>query len=209
MTYAIGLTGGIGCGKTVAARFFADLGAGIIDTDTLSHELTRPGEPALLAIAAQFGKDFLLNDGSLDRTRLRRLIFSDAEAKKRLESILHPLIRQRVEEELARQTAPYTLVLVPLLLETGHYHDLVQRVLVVDCDVTQQITRVAARNGLSELEIRAIMAHQMTRGERLQRSDDTLDNCGEASALETQIAVLHRKYLTLATAANARIATPY
>ncbi|MHB9118474.1 MAG: dephospho-CoA kinase [Burkholderiales bacterium] len=209
MTYAIGLTGGVGCGKSSAARFFADLGAGIVDTDTLAHELTRPGEPALLTIASQFGRDFLLRDGSLDRARLRRLIFSDAQAKTRLESILHPLIRQRVEVELSRQTAPYTLVIVPLLLETGHYRDIVQRVLLVDCDEMQQIARVAARNGLSELEIRAIMAHQMMRGERLQLSDDTLDNRGEESALAPQIAVLHRKYLALAALAKASIDTPH
>lgn len=190
----------------MAAGLFAELGAGIIDTDALSHELTRPGEPALLAIAAQFGKEFLLDGGSLDRTRLRRRIFSDADAKARLEAILHPLIRQQVELELSRQTAPYTLVIVPLLLETGHYRDMIQKVLAVDCDEAQQITRVAARSGLSEPEIRAIMAHQIRREERLQLSDDILDNRGEASALKTQIALLHQQYLAQAAAADGSIA---
>lgn len=196
----IGLTGGIGCGKSAVAELFAELGISIVDTDQIARQLTAAGQPALLAVANTFGTDFLLPDGNLDRPRLRHLIFSTPEAKKKLEAILHPLIRDEVKRRLALAPPPYAIVAVPLLLETGTYREMVQRVLVVDCSETQQVERVVARSGLDEAEVRAIMAHQLNRQERLRQADDIIDNHGNRSALRLQVEQLHQRYLKLAAA---------
>jgi dephospho-CoA kinase len=197
VTLIIGLTGGIGCGKSSAERIFARLGAGIIDTDQISRDLTQKDQPALAAICREFGAEYLLPDGNLDRARLRRRIFSDRSAKERLEAILHPLIRQRVVELIGLARAPYLLLVVPLLFETGAYQDLVDRVLVVDCDEAQQLERTMARSQLSADEVRAIMASQVSRADRLARADDVLPNLAGADRLEAAVAELHQRYFEL------------
>lgn len=198
---AIGLTGGIGCGKSAAAEIFAQFGAAVIDTDQIARQFTETGRPALLAIREQFGTDYFLPDGSLDRPRLRRLVFADMGAKKKLEHILHPLIKEEVLKQLANVQAPYVVIVVPLLLETGNYGDLTQRVLVVDCSEAQQVERVMARSNLTAEEVRAIMAAQIDRAERLRRADDLCNNHGDLPALQSQVLQLHQKYQQLATAA--------
>lgn len=196
----IGLTGGIGCGKSAVAELFSERGIAIIDTDQIARQLTTAGEPALKAIATQFGEDFLLPDGELNRARLRHLVFSSPEAKKSLEAILHPLIRDEVKYRLSLAQSTYVVVAVPLLLETGAYRDIVDRVLVVDCSEAQQVERVMARNGLDESEVRAIMAHQVDRRERLRQANDIVDNHGDRSALRPQVERLHQRYIELAAA---------
>jgi len=194
----IGLTGGIGCGKSAAAEIFARLGASIIDTDQIARQLTALGQPAVTAIREQFGEDYFLPDGSLDRARLRHRVFSDAAAKKQLEALLHPLIKDEVRRRLMTVQTPYAIVAVPLLLETGAYREMVQRILVVDCGEEQQVERVMARSRLSEAEVRAIMASQIGRAERLRLADDIIDNHGDQTALQQQVEQLHRRYLHLA-----------
>lgn len=195
MAYAVGLTGGIGCGKSSAAQLFAELGAGVIDTDVIAHQLTAPGSPTLETIRCAFGSDYLLPDGSLDRARMRRLIFSDDSAKARLEDILHPLIKQRVLGEVEMSDAPYLLIVVPLLLETANYSDVVRRVLVVDCDERQQLQRTMARSKLSAAEVSAIMSKQLGRQARLGKADDVIHNTGSLEDLRRQVETLHRQYL--------------
>ena len=194
----VGLTGGIGCGKGAVAEIFARLGATIIDTDQIARQLTTLGQPALAAIREQFGGDYFLPDGNLDRARLRHLVFSDAAAKKQLEALLHPLIRDEVRRRLVTVQTPYAIVAVPLLLETGAYREMVQRILLVDCGEEQQVERVMARSRLSEQEVRAIMASQISRSERLLLVDDIIDNHGDRTALQQQVEQLHHRYLQLA-----------
>lgn len=196
----IGLTGGIGCGKSTVTAVFARFGATVIDTDQIAHQLTAPGQSTLNAIREQFGAEYFSSDGSLDRTRMRHLVFSDPVAKKKLEALLHPLIREEVRRRLAIVPTSYAIVAVPLLLETGAYHEMVQRILVVDCGLEQQMARVMERSGMTEEDVRAIMAHQIDRGERLRRADDILDNHGSLSELQTQVERLHQQYLSLAAA---------
>ena len=202
MAFRVGLTGGIGSGKSRAADMFAELGAGVIDTDAISHELTGPGGAAMSAIAAAFGAEYLRDDGSLDRSRMRSLVFSDAQAREKLQAILHPLIRATSRERIGSAEAPYVMLVVPLLLETGSYRDLLDRVLVVDCDEAQQIARTAARSNLAEDEVRRIMAAQISRSERLRAADDVIVNDGDINGLRRQVEALHRQYL--ASAASAR-----
>ena len=198
MPLVIGLTGGIGCGKSSAARIFAGLGAAIIDTDEIAHRLTEKGSPALVAIIGQFGATYQLPDGSLDRASLRKRVFSDHAEKEKLEAILHPLIKQRVVSEISAIQAPYLLLVVPLFFETGAYRDLVDRVLVVDCDESQQISRSMARSKLSAAEVHAIMASQVPRAERIKQADDILSNRGGQENLAEQVKELHQRYLALA-----------
>ena len=198
MVYCIGLTGGIGSGKSSAAGLFHELGAGVVDTDQIAHELTGPGGAAIAAIRSQFGTDYIAADGGLDRGKMRRLVFSDSAAKKKLETILHPLIRRQALARIAEARQPYVLVVVPLLFETGAYRELVSRVLVVDCAEEQQIARTMQRSRLTADEVRAIMAAQLPRSERLAQADDVLHNDDGMDALRLQIGVLHDKYLALA-----------
>jgi len=197
MPVCIGLTGGIGCGKSTVARLFSELGAEIVDTDAISHALTQPGTDGFDAIIKKFGPDFRQADGSLHRAKLRTLIFTDAIAKQELEAILHPLIYAKVLEAIARSDAPYVLIVVPLLFETGHYLPLIQRSLVVDCPEQSQIERTLKRSGLAENEVRAIMAHQLSRAARLARADDIIHNEKSESALRPQVEALHAEYLSL------------
>jgi len=199
--FVVGLTGGIGSGKSAAAAIFAELGAAVVDTDAIAHALTSTGGAAMAAIRSAFGATVIRADGALDRAAMRRLAFTDADAKRRLEGILHPLIRTAsqhlCEDELARGV-PYVVLVVPLLVESGSYRNRVARVVVVDCSEDAQVARVLARNGLQPEEVRRIMAAQATRAERLAAADDTIDNDGEIARLRPQVEKLHRKYLGLA-----------
>jgi dephospho-CoA kinase len=198
MPFAVGLTGGIGSGKSTVSELFAELGAGVVDTDEIAHALTGPGQAAVGEIARRFGPQYVTAAGALDRARMRKLAFEDARAKKDLESILHPLIRRESEHRVARSTAPYVIVVVPLLFESGAYKTLVRRVLVVDSDQETRIERVRRRNNLPREEILAIIASQVGQAELLRRADDLIRNDGNVAALGSQVAALHRKYLDLA-----------
>jgi dephospho-CoA kinase len=198
MAYCVGVTGGIGSGKSSAAALFAELGAGIVDTDDIAHELTSTGGRAMAAIATAFGAGAIAADGSLDRAAMRELVFADASRRKVLEGILHPLIRSEARNRVASSTAPYVMLVVPLLLETGGYRDLVRRVLVIDCDESLQVSRTMQRSGLAAEAVRAIMAAQLPRQERLAQADDVLHNDGDIARLRHQVAGLHQHYLTLA-----------
>lgn len=192
----MGLTGGIGCGKTTAAQCFAALGARVIDTDHIAHQLTALGQPALGAIRQEFGGDVLNVDGTLNRGKLGRLVFSDAQLKKKLEAILHPLIKAEVQRLLnASEVAPYQILVVPLLLETGDYKEIVSRILVIDCEEDMQRERTMARSGLSRDEVEAIINHQIARGERLQFADDVITNSADLQHLRSQVVEYHKKYL--------------
>jgi dephospho-CoA kinase len=197
--FAVGLTGGIGSGKSTVADLFADLGTPVIDTDVIARQLTEPGGAALETIRTVFGKPVMQADGSLDRAALRRLVFADPAARQQLEAILHPRIRQAVERSLAELTAPYVLIVIPLLVETGGYRDVLSRVLVVDCPEDLQITRVMARSGLARDEVKAILAAQAGRAERLAAADDVIVNTATPAALRAEVATLHQRYLAFST----------
>lgn len=195
----IGLTGGIGSGKSTAADLFATLGAEVIDTDRIAHELTAPGQPAIAEISAAFGPEFISTEGALDRAAMRKRVFEDGTAKKRLEDILHPRIRQAVAEQLAQPTeAPYRILVVPLLFETDSYRTLIQRILVVDCPEPLQIQRAMSRSKLSESEVQAIIDAQISRKARLNGADDVILNDSSLENLKKQISDFHKKYLRLA-----------
>ena len=198
MPFCVGLTGGIGSGKPTAAGMFEALGAPVVDTDAISHELTAPDGAAMRAICEQFGPAYVAAGGGLDRERMRRLVFDDAPARTKLEAILHPMIRERSRDRVAAARAPYVILMVPLLLETGAYLDLARRVLVVDCSESRQIELATQRSQLSADEVRRIIASQLTRAERLKRADDVLDNDGGMEALRRRVGELHAKYLALA-----------
>ena len=198
MPYCVGLTGGIGTGKSVVSGLFENLGATIVDTDEISRALTAPGGAALGALRVQFGAEAIGPDGGLDRERMRRLVFHDARAREQLEAILHPLIRGRTEAAIAAARGPYVIVVVPLLFETGACLEFVQRVLVVDCDEPEQVRRVVTSRGLSAEEVRRIMAAQLPRAERLRRADDVLHNENGIEALRAHVERLHARYLALA-----------
>lgn len=198
MAYCVGLTGGIGSGKSAASGMFEALGAAVVDTDEISRALTAPGGAAIAEIRERFGPESIAADGGLDRERMRLLVFRDAASRARLEGILHPLIRSRTRDAIAAARGPYVIVVVPLLFETGACMEFIQRVLVVDCEEEEQIRRVMARSGLAAGEARRIMATQMPRAERLRRADDVLHNNGNIEALRSQVEQLHARYLALA-----------
>ncbi|MEQ1666929.1 MAG: dephospho-CoA kinase [Sulfuriferula sp.] len=198
MNKIIGLTGGIGCGKSTVASLFAELGVSIIDADEISRAITATQGIAMRAIAQTFGADYISHDGAMNRERMRELIFSNPAAKRQLESILHPLIYQQVLAKINQHShAPYLLLVVPLLIESPQYLALVQRVIVVDCDEGQQISRTMARSQLNAAEVGNIMAHQMTRSERLQHADDIISNQNELALTRQQVFNLHQQYLQL------------
>jgi dephospho-CoA kinase len=202
----IGLTGGIGSGKTAVSDRFARFGAPIIDTDQLARELVEPGQPALADIVAEFGPDCLDDAGRLHRSRLRERVFADPAGRRRLEAILHPRIRALARERIARLTAPYCLLVIPLLAETG-MTDLVDRVLVVDAPEAEQVRRVMARDGIAEEQARRILAAQADRGQRLALADEIVENAGDLATLDRQVTALHRYYSTLAAAQTRRTVT--
>jgi dephospho-CoA kinase len=200
MPLVIALTGGIGSGKSSVADFLAGFGAAVVDTDAIAHALTAGGQPGAVEIGRQFGPGFLRADGALDRERMRNLVFSDPAARKKLESILHPMIRAAVNLALGAAHGPYVVLVVPLLVETDAYRDLAKRVLVVDCSEVDQIARVRLRSSLSEQTIRGIMASQATRAERLARADDVIPNDADFETLRRRSAEMHQRYLALAAA---------
>ncbi|WP_423185293.1 dephospho-CoA kinase [Alishewanella sp. d11] len=192
----IGLTGGIGSGKSTVVARFHELGASYVDADIVAREVVAPGTACLAAIVAQFGHDFLQQDGQLNRAALRQRIFQDAAAKQWLEALLHPAIRQAMIAQLAASQTPYTLLVAPLLLENG-LNKLVQRVLVVDVTTETQLQRAMLRDSNSAAQINAIMLAQFSREQRLALADDVIDNNGQPSDLLPQIQQLHEKYLEL------------
>jgi len=198
--FTVGLTGGIGSGKSAVADCFAAHGVPVVDTDVIARDLTAPGGAALDAIRAVFGETVIQANGTLDRAALRRRVFADSAARRQLEAILHPPIRQAVEQTLATLTAPYALIVIPLLVETGGYRDVLSRVLVVDCPEEVQIARVMVRSGLTYDEIKAILAAQAGRAERLAVADDIVVNTASLEALRAEVAALHQRYLALAAA---------
>lgn len=200
--FCVGLTGGIASGKSSAAALFEELGAAVVDTDAIAHDLTRSGGAAMEEIRRAFGPSFVAADGSLERAKMRQLVFNDPDAKARLEGILHPLIREQARARILAAQQPYVIVVVPLLIETGAYRDLIQRVLVVDCGEEQQVARAMRRSQLKEGEVRSILAAQLSRTERLKGADDVIDNNGGMEALRMQVQKLHASYLSSAQTAT-------
>ncbi|GHU12849.1 dephospho-CoA kinase [Betaproteobacteria bacterium] len=201
MSYLVGLTGGIGSGKSAAAAQFAHLGVSVIDTDAISRELTAADGAALPAILAAFGPETLSADGSLDRARMRALVFSTTAARARLEAILHPMILRTCDQRAETATSPYVVLDIPLLIEGGEsspWRRRCQRVCVVDCPPALQIERVRARSGLAPAQIEAIIAAQANREARLAAADDVIDNRDTLAALHARVAALHGTYLELA-----------
>lgn len=197
----IGLTGGIGSGKSVVSHHFERLNVPVIDTDLIAHELVEPGQPALQQITAVFGQWILDQAGELDRSKLRQQIFADPRKRRRLESILHPLIKTQVHNHVAGLTTPYCVIVVPLLIESA-WQDLVDRILVVDTAQDLQISRVSPRDGLSEAQIRRIIQSQVDRPTRLAAADDIIINDDDIENLENSVGKLHEKYLRLALQLN-------
>jgi dephospho-CoA kinase len=195
--FAVGLTGGIGSGKSTVADMFAARGATIVDTDLIAHSMTAPQGPAMPAIVAEFGPAFADASGAMDRARMRELVFSDAGAKARLEAILHPRIRDAALAAGAAATGAYVIYAVPLLIESGTWRARVTRVLAVDCEEQVQIARVMARNNLPEAQVRAIMAAQVSRAQRLAAADDVIVNNAGIAELEAQVERLHALYLQI------------
>jgi dephospho-CoA kinase len=197
--FVVGLTGGIGSGKSTVADLFAAHGVPLVDTDVIAHRITAPGGIAMAQIAAEFGAAFVAPDGSLDRARMRALVFSDESARKRLEGITHPLIRAETEREQREAQGPYVIVVVPLLVESGSWKNRVNRVLTVDCSVETQISRVISRNSFSREQVLAIIARQATREARLAAADDVIDNDNASlDMLKAQVDAQHSMYLSLA-----------
>ncbi len=192
----VGLTGGIGSGKSTVSTVFASMGIPVIDADQLAHQLVEPGQPALDEIRNTFGERCITPDGSLDRAFIRQRVFSNNDEKQKLESILHPIIRNRIEAWIAAQESPYCIVVIPLLLETGQT-DLVDRVLVVDTPEYEQLKRVAGRDGLTHNVIQAIMDTQADRESRLAAADDIIENSSDIASLESQARTLHSYYLEI------------
>jgi dephospho-CoA kinase len=193
--FSVGLTGGIGCGKSTVAAMFAARGASIVDTDQIAHLLTAPGGAAMPALLAEFGAEFARADGALDRARMRALVFSNPAARTRLEAILHPRIRAATLAAAEQAEGAYLIFDVPLLVESGSWRERVQRILVVDCPEQLQVERVMARSALSEEQVKAIMATQATRAARLAVADDVIANDAGLDTLEAQIDRLHGEYL--------------
>ncbi|RQR39019.1 dephospho-CoA kinase [Burkholderia sp. Bp9142] len=201
--FAIGLTGGIGSGKTTVADMFAARGTSLVDTDLIAHRITAPAGLAMPAIEHAFGPDFVAADGSLDRAKMRALIFSDDDARRRLEAITHPLIRAETDREAREAQGPYVIFVVPLLVESGNWKARSDRVLVVDCPVETQIARVMRRNGFTREQVEAIIARQATREARLAAADDVIVNDATTpEALAAQVDALHQRYLGFAAAAR-------
>jgi dephospho-CoA kinase len=193
----IGLTGGIGSGKTTVAGCFARQGAAIVDTDEISRALTAAGGAALTALREAFGDRYFRGDGALDRDAMRSAAFEDPKARARLEAVLHPAIRAAADAALESARGPYAIVVVPLFFETRGYLDRVSRVLVVDCPEEVQLARTMARSALAAEAVRAIMAAQWPRWRRLQSADDVVWNGGEVRNLDAQCERLHRFYCTI------------
>ena len=202
----VGLTGGIASGKSLVANMFAKLGAEIVDADQIAREVVSPGEPALSAIRDAFGAQVLNSRGELDRASLRKLVFADADKRRTLDALLHPLIRARLLARLGEVRRPYAIIAVPLLVETD-FVALVDRVAVVDCPEPMQLERLMRRDGIPRTEAVAMIAAQADRATRLRAAHDVIDNSGDVEATRRQVALLHDRYLELANRAT-RAATP-
>ena len=198
MTLIVGLTGGIGCGKSSVSQFFSELGMTVIDPDVIAHNLTQSDSPAIPTIRKCFGDHFITSTGMLDRNKMRELVFNDDSARTTLEKILHPLILEEVNLLLKQTDSPYVILVIPLLFETKDYQQIVDRILVVDCDEQQQIARVMARSHLSEQQVRAIITTQTPRISRLQYANDIIVNNQDINYLRMQILHLHHEYMLLA-----------
>ncbi|MFZ6710739.1 dephospho-CoA kinase [Undibacterium sp. TC9W] len=196
--FSLGLTGGIGSGKTTIANMLGELGAALIDTDLIAHQLTVPGGLAIPAIRTQFGDAFIAADGAMDRAAIRQLVFADTAQKLKLEAILHPLIRTETERAANEATGDYRIFVVPLLVESGNWKQRVDRILVVDCDEETQIKRVMSRNQLSREQVEAIMRNQASRQARLAAADDVIVNNGDLKNISEEVLHLHELYLRLA-----------
>lgn len=201
MPYVIGLTGGIGSGKSAAADEFARLGATLVDTDAISRELTAAGGAAIEPVRALFGDVCIDASGAMDRDKVRARVFADPSARRQLEAVLHPMIRRESAARVAAARGAYVVLVVPLLVESTDYRSRVDRVLVVDCPVELQLARVRARSGLSLDEARRIVAAQSSREARRAAADDVIDNSGTLEELLAQVGRLHQRYLALAQAA--------
>ncbi len=195
MKLVVGLTGGIGSGKSAAANEFARLGATIVDTDVIAHELTRAGGRAIAGVKRIFGEEALEPSGAMDRDSMRARVFADPAARKSLEALLHPMIREESRRRIEAAPGPYVVHVVPLLIESPDYRMRVDRVLVVDCPEDVQLARVQARSAMPEAQARAIIASQTSRADRLAAADDVIDNSGSLDGLHRQVAALHRTYL--------------
>jgi len=200
--FVVGLTGGIGSGKSAAADEFARLGATIVDTDAIAHELTAAGGAAIPLLRGLFGPAYFDSSGAMDRAKVRAMVFADPVAKKNLEALLHPMIRAESERRIAASSGGYVVYVVPLLIESGNYRERVQRVAVVDCTEELQLQRVRQRSRLAEDEVRRIIASQIPRAERRAAADDVIDNSGTLDALHKQVRKLHLKYAALGQAAG-------
>ncbi|MBK4713977.1 MULTISPECIES: dephospho-CoA kinase [Tenebrionibacter/Tenebrionicola group] len=203
MVYTVALTGGIGSGKSTIADAFARSGIAVIDADIIARQVVEPGKPALRAIVEHFGADMLLPDGSLNRRRLRELIFIQTAEKAWLNALLHPLIQQQTQEYIASASSPYVIWVVPLLVE-NNLSAKADRILVVDVSVATQLARTIKRDGVSLEQAQKIIAAQATREERLAAADDIINNDGEPQSAIAEVASLHQRYLTLAAQAAAQ-----
>lgn len=192
----IGLTGGIGCGKTTVTELFQKRNVPVVDADEIAHAVVQPNEPALASIADAFGQKIITQNGHLDRDQLREIVFTNPAKKKELEDILHPVIFKTMYQQLKQYDAPYGIASIPLLFEGNNPHDFA-RVLVIDCPESVQVERVKARDQLSDKIINSIMSSQCSRAYRLAHADDTITNNGSLSSLESQVEILHRSYLKM------------
>ncbi|MBP6058661.1 MAG: dephospho-CoA kinase [Nitrosomonas sp.] len=197
MTFVVGLTGGIGCGKSSTSQIFSDLEIDVIDTDVISRELTQSGGSAIQMIQNTFGDVFITADGALDRNKMRNLIFSCGDARLKLEEIMHPLILEETLLQAKQTHSPYIIIVIPLLFETNDYDNIVQRTVVVDCDEQQQLSRTMTRSHLSGEKVKAIMVTQLSREARLKKADDVIINNQDIEHLRMQALQLHYKYLIL------------
>lgn len=195
--FAVGLTGGIGSGKSLVADLFAQRGATVVDTDLIAHQLTAANGLAITAIQKVFGRGFLTPDGAMDRARMRACVFTDAAVRRRLESILHPLILAECQRAARTSAGDYLLFVVPLLVESAQWRSRVERILVIDCDPADQVQRVMRRNDFSAAQVQAIIATQASRTSRLAAADDVIVNDGKPEALNQPVARLHALYLAL------------
>lgn len=194
---SIGLTGGIGSGKTTVSDIFAKLGANIIDTDVIAHDICAPNGIAISEIKNQFGNSYIQSDGAMDRTKMRHLVFNDVQAKQQLEAILHPLIRQQTELAAQNSKGLYNIFVIPLLLESKQWLGKLDRILVIDCTEETQIVRVMKRNGFSREEVVSVMKNQVTRQERLKYADDLIHAEESIPHIRHQVEQLHQKYMKL------------
>lgn len=202
MSYFVGLTGGIGSGKSTVATLFSDLGVPVVDTDTISHQLTQADGTAIHSIRTQFGDVFINAQGALDRVKMRELVFSDATARQSLEHILHPLILAQAKAQAEASPAPYVLLVIPLLFETNSYQMWLDHTVTVDCTEEAQINRATKRSGLSRQTVLAIMAQQLPRTQRVKLATDIISNDGDLIDLHKQVSQLHLRLLNLATRRN-------